>query len=80
MDRVKALVHVVDGDTVDLDWDLGFSLVLRQRVRLHGTDTPEGHAIKGANIRPHAGRRLLGGLTNPHRRPAEPAAGETGSA
>jgi hypothetical protein len=42
VDRVKALVHVVDGDTVDLDWDLGFSLVLRQRVRLHGTDTPRG--------------------------------------
>jgi hypothetical protein len=27
---------------VDLDLDLGFSLVLRQRVRLHGTDTPRG--------------------------------------
>jgi hypothetical protein len=40
--RVRALVQGVDGDTVDLDLDLGFSLVLRQRVRLHGTDTPEG--------------------------------------
>lgn len=39
--RVKALVNVVDGDTVDLDLDLGFSLVLRQRVRLYGIDTPE---------------------------------------
>jgi micrococcal nuclease len=32
---------VVDGDTLDLDLDLGFSLVLRQRVRLYGLDTPE---------------------------------------
>jgi micrococcal nuclease len=39
--RVKAVVQVVDGDTVDLDLDLGFSLVLRQRVRLYGIDTPE---------------------------------------
>ena len=39
--RLKALVKVVDGDTLDLDLDLGFSLVLRQRVRLCGLDTPE---------------------------------------
>jgi micrococcal nuclease len=34
--RLKALAKVVDGDTLDLDLDLGFSLVLRQRVRLLG--------------------------------------------
>jgi micrococcal nuclease len=39
--RLKALVKVVDGDTLDLDLDLGFSLVLRQRVRLYGLDAPE---------------------------------------
>jgi micrococcal nuclease len=39
--RLKALVKVVDGDTVDLDLDLGFSITLRQRVRLNGIDTPE---------------------------------------
>ena len=34
--------RVVDGDTVDLDIDLGFSVILRnQRVRLHRVDTPE---------------------------------------
>ena len=33
---------VVDGDTVDVDIDLGFSTVLKkQRVRLMGIDTPE---------------------------------------
>jgi micrococcal nuclease len=39
--RLKALAKVVDGDTLDLDLDLGFSLVLRQRVRLYGLDAPE---------------------------------------
>jgi micrococcal nuclease len=39
--RLRALVRVVDGDTVDLDLDLGFSLTLRQRVRLYGIDAPE---------------------------------------
>ena len=33
---------VVDGDTVDVDIDLGFGVWLRkQRVRLVGIDTPE---------------------------------------
>jgi len=33
---------VVDGDTVDVDIDLGFDVVLTdQRIRLYGIDTPE---------------------------------------
>ena len=35
------LVKVVDGDTVDLDVDLGFHTTLRIRGRLIGVDTPE---------------------------------------
>ena len=36
------VVRVVDGDTVDVDIDLGFGVWLRkQRVRLVGIDTPE---------------------------------------
>lgn len=36
------VVHVVDGDTVDVDIDLGFGVWLRdQRIRLYGIDTPE---------------------------------------
>ena len=36
------LVRVVDGDTVEIDIDLGFDLTLRnQMVRLSGIDTPE---------------------------------------
>ena len=39
--KVK-VVKVVDGDTIDVDIDLGFSTVLRkQRVRFLGIDTPE---------------------------------------
>jgi len=35
------VVKVVDGDTVDLDIDVGFNITIRQRVRLMGIDTPE---------------------------------------
>tara|TARA_R110000751_G_scaffold2032_2_gene10908 strand:- start:1133 stop:1495 length:363 start_codon:yes stop_codon:yes gene_type:complete len=36
------LVRVVDGDTLDVDIDLGFDVWLKkQRVRLVGIDTPE---------------------------------------
>ena len=36
------LVKVVDGDTIDVDVDLGFDCWLRnKRVRLMGIDTPE---------------------------------------
>ena len=36
------IVRVVDGDTVDVDIDLGFGVWLqKQRIRLYGIDTPE---------------------------------------
>ena len=36
------VVRVVDGDTVDVDIDLGFGVWLRKsRIRLLGVDTPE---------------------------------------
>ena len=36
------LVRVIDGDTIDVDLDLGFDVWLKkQRVRLAGIDTPE---------------------------------------
>lgn len=36
------IVRVVDGDTVDVDIDLGFSVWLKkQRIRMYGIDTPE---------------------------------------
>lgn len=36
------VIKVVDGDTVDVDIDLGFGITLRdERVRIMGIDTPE---------------------------------------
>ena len=36
------IVKIVDGDTVDVDLDLGFGVWLRnERVRIMGIDTPE---------------------------------------
>lgn len=39
--RVKKVHKVVDGDTIDVDIDLGFSVSFFSRVRLAGIDTPE---------------------------------------
>ena len=39
--RVKKVYKVVDGDTIDVDIDLGFNISFFQRVRLAGIDTPE---------------------------------------
>jgi micrococcal nuclease len=39
--RVKSVIAVVDGDTIDVDIDLGFDISLTKRVRLAGIDTPE---------------------------------------
>jgi micrococcal nuclease len=33
--------NVVDGDTLDVEIDVGFHLITRQRLRLVGIDTPE---------------------------------------
>lgn len=39
--RVKQVTKIVDGDTIDVDIDLGFSISYSQRLRLAGIDTPE---------------------------------------
>ncbi len=39
--KIKEVVKVVDGDTVDILIDLGFDLTKKERVRLTGIDTPE---------------------------------------
>lgn len=49
------VAHVVDGDTVDLNADLGFRVWRKDRFRLYGIDTPErgqvGWAEATANLR-----------------------------
>ena len=34
------LIRVVDGDTVDLNVNLGFDIWVKKRVRLYGIDAP----------------------------------------
>ena len=42
MYEYKAMItNVVDGDTFDMDIDLGFNIHIHERVRLLGIDTPE---------------------------------------
>ena len=38
------IVKVIDGDTFDFEIDLGFSIHVKERMRLYGVNTPE---IKG---------------------------------
>ena len=35
------IIRCVDGDTVDAWIDVGFDMRIKQRLRLHGIDTPE---------------------------------------
>ena len=35
------IVKVLDGDTIDVEIDLGFELYKKERVRIAGVDTPE---------------------------------------
>lgn len=58
--------NVVDGDTFDLDIDLGFNIHIHERVRLLGVDCPEKTArngeeekIAGLLITSWANRNLL---------------------
>jgi micrococcal nuclease len=39
--KIKKFNRIIDGDTVDLDIDLGFSIFVSYRVRLKDIDTPE---------------------------------------
>jgi micrococcal nuclease len=41
--RAKS-THVVDGDTIDVELDLGFNLSTVQRLRFWGVNTPEKHS------------------------------------
>lgn len=45
---VKEVTKVVDGDTIDVVIDLGFSIMFASRVRLAGIDTPESRTTDKA--------------------------------
>jgi len=46
--HVKNITNVVDGDTIDVDIDLGFDISFNSRVRLAGIDTPESRTTDKA--------------------------------
>jgi len=39
--RIKEVIKVVDGDTLDVVLDLGFHTYVQKRIRLYGINTPE---------------------------------------
>jgi micrococcal nuclease len=43
------IMRVVDGDTLDVEFDLGFGIRYAARVRLDGIDTPEMHSVSRAS-------------------------------
>tara|TARA_R100000781_G_C4072370_1_gene124903 strand:+ start:620 stop:1021 length:402 start_codon:yes stop_codon:yes gene_type:complete len=45
--KIKDVVKVVDGDTVDVNIDLGFNLTKKERVRVAGIDSPESRTSDG---------------------------------
>ena len=45
---VKKVTNVVDGDTIDVEIDLGFDISFSSRVRLAGIDTPESRTTNKA--------------------------------
>mgnify|MGYP003147094568 FL=1 len=67
---IKEVVKVVDGDTIDIIIDLGFSLSKKERVRLAGIDTPESRTrdLKekefGLEAKAFLARRLKDGMAS----------------
>tara|TARA_R100000388_G_C7240022_1_gene160617 strand:- start:1654 stop:2040 length:387 start_codon:yes stop_codon:yes gene_type:complete len=43
--KIREVVKVVDGDTVDVIIDLGFDMFKKERIRLNGIDAPESRTL-----------------------------------
>jgi micrococcal nuclease len=54
---VARCFRVVDGDTLDLNIDLGMGVHNYQRVRLYGIDTPETYGVKKDSEEWQAGQK-----------------------
>ena len=67
--RVKQVLKVVDGDTIDVIIDLGFDVSFTSRVRLAGIDTPESRTtdarekILGLEVKEYL-KKALDGATD----------------
>jgi len=64
------VVDVIDGDTVRLDVDLGFSIRQKMVLRLYGINTPELHGVKDPAPGRAAKDFLIGLLSNGGQGPA----------
>lgn len=54
------VLKVIDGDTVDLEIDLGFKVSFKTRVRLIGVDTPEKWFPYGKVVKEYLRQELEG--------------------
>jgi micrococcal nuclease len=67
--RVRQVLKVVDGDTIDVVIDLGFDISFTSRVRLAGIDTPESRTkdarekILGLEVKEYL-KKALDGATD----------------
>ena len=67
--RVKQVLKIVDGDTIDVVIDLGFDISFTSRVRLAGIDTPESRTtdarekILGLEVKEYL-KKALDGATD----------------
>lgn len=43
--KVKKIKRIIDGDTVDVEIDLGFSIIISQRIRLKGINAAETRTL-----------------------------------
>lgn len=67
--RVKQVLKVIDGDTIDVEIDLGFDISITKRVRLAGIDTPESRTsdkyekVLGLEAKDYLKYKLAGATT-----------------
>ena len=56
------ILRVIDGDTVQLDVDLGFDVRQRMTVRLYGINAPEMNTPEGKVAKMHLAMLILEGM------------------
>ncbi len=57
------IVRVIDGDTFDFVIDLGFSMNVKERLRLYGVNTPETRGEErpeGLRVKKYVTKKILG--------------------
>lgn len=56
--HIERREDIIDGDTLDINIDAGFGITIRERIRVHGIDTPELTSKQGQQVRDIAQRLL----------------------